>query len=64
MKLEGTISAEDLELCLFTDSVEEAIKHLQEHSINKFGLKPEGKERGIARWLFEHRWDSPKQKVD
>lgn len=64
MKREGTISAEDLELCLFTDSVPEAIKHLQEHSITKFGLKPAGKERSIVGWLFEHRWDSPKQKVD
>ena len=39
MKQEGTISPDDLDLCLFTDSVEDAIKHLQEHSIVKFGLK-------------------------
>ncbi len=64
MKLEGTISPQDLELCLFTDSVEEAIKHLQVHSINKFGLKPESKQRSVIRALFEHRWDSPKNKVD
>ena len=41
MKQKGTISPEDLKLCLFTDSVEEAVKHLQVNSINKFGLKHE-----------------------
>ena len=54
MKEKGTISAEDLKLCLFTDSVEEAVKHLQEHSINKFGLKAEQKRRAI-KWLFERQ---------
>jgi uncharacterized protein (TIGR00730 family) len=52
MKQKGTISPEDLKLCLFTDSVEEAVKHLQEHSINKFGLKAE-QERKKIKWLFE-----------
>ncbi|MEO7265532.1 MAG: TIGR00730 family Rossman fold protein [Ferruginibacter sp.] len=46
-----TISAEDLKLCLFTNSVEEAIKHLKEHSINKFKLKYATKKRSW--WLFE-----------
>ena len=41
MKQKGTISPEDLKLCLFTDSVEEAVKHLQLNSIKKFGLKLE-----------------------
>ena len=45
MKQEATISPEDLKLCLFTDSIEEAVKHLQEHSIRKFGLKAEEKRR-------------------
>jgi uncharacterized protein (TIGR00730 family) len=40
MKTEATISPEDLKLCLFTDSVEEAIAHLKEYAIDKFGLKP------------------------
>ena len=31
MKVRGTIAAEDLELCLFTDSIEEAVKHIQEN---------------------------------
>lgn len=52
MKHKGTISEDDLDLCLFTDSVEEAIKHLREHSIKKFGLKAEEK-RKVLKWLFE-----------
>ena len=39
MRQEKTISEADLELCLFTDSVQEAVKHLQVNSINRFGLK-------------------------
>ncbi|MBC7868335.1 MAG: TIGR00730 family Rossman fold protein [Gloeobacteraceae cyanobacterium ES-bin-316] len=52
MRQKGTISSEDLDLCLFTDSVDEAVKHLQEHSINKFGLKAAQK-RLPSRWLFK-----------
>ncbi len=52
MKRKGTISPEDMKLCLFTDSVPEAVKHLQQHSINKFGLKAEQK-RTRMKWLFE-----------
>jgi len=51
MRQEQTISPEDLELCLFTDSVEEAVKHLQVFSINKFGLKAEQKRRRFP-WAF------------
>lgn len=40
----GTISPEDLKLCLFTDSVEEVIDHLRVNSIEFFGLKPEATE--------------------
>ena len=35
---EGTISAGDLELLCFTDSVDEAMAHIQEHALGKFGL--------------------------
>jgi uncharacterized protein (TIGR00730 family) len=35
----GTISPEDLDLLRVTDSVEEAMSHVREHSIEKFGLK-------------------------
>jgi uncharacterized protein (TIGR00730 family) len=48
MKREHTISAEDMNLFLVTDSVDEALKHLQT-SIQKFGLKP----IKPRKWLFE-----------
>lgn len=38
MRLEKTISPDDLKLFLVTDSVEEAVDHIREHSILKFGL--------------------------
>jgi uncharacterized protein (TIGR00730 family) len=50
MKEQKTISPEDLSLFLVTDSIEEAIIHIQK-SINKFGLKP-AKPRPL-KWLFE-----------
>ena len=34
----GTIDEADLKLLLFTDSVDEAIAHIQEHAVEKFGL--------------------------
>ena len=52
MKERGTISAEDLKLCLFTDSIEEAVKHIQDNSIKKFGLKASGKQQS-SWWFFE-----------
>jgi hypothetical protein len=52
MKQKGTIAEEDLKLCLFTDSIEEAIDHLKINAISKFGLKPE-KPRKSFWWLFE-----------
>ena len=55
MKLAGTISPEDLDLCLFTDSVEEAIQHLQKKSIIKFNLKYEEEYRRTKWWFFEKR---------
>jgi uncharacterized protein (TIGR00730 family) len=36
---EGTISKADLEIILFTDSVEEAMTWLKVHSVEKFGLR-------------------------
>ncbi len=38
MVAEGTISREDLDLFLYTDSVQEAIAHIQKNVIDKFGL--------------------------
>ncbi len=55
MKQRATISPEDLSLCLLTDSVEEAVKHIQLNSINKFGLKPEQKRKSWW-WLFEGKY--------
>lgn len=54
MKEKGTISAEDLKYCLFTDSVEEAVNHLRVNSITRFGLKPAGLRRKW--WLMEKQY--------
>ncbi len=35
----GTISPDDLDLMIFTDSVEEAVAHLQDRSVREFGLR-------------------------
>lgn len=35
----GTISPEDMQLVLFTDSIEEAMQHLEKGAIENFGLK-------------------------
>jgi uncharacterized protein (TIGR00730 family) len=51
MKSKSTISPEDLSLCLFTDSVEEAVAYLRENAIGRFGLKPEVIKKDW--WLFE-----------
>jgi uncharacterized protein (TIGR00730 family) len=34
----GTIDAADMELFLFTDSVDDAMAHIQKHAVEKFGL--------------------------
>jgi uncharacterized protein (TIGR00730 family) len=54
MKYKKTISEEDLQLILVTDSIDEAIEFIREKSINKYGLLPEAK-RIPLRWLFERR---------
>ena len=55
MKGRGTISADDLKLCLFTDSIEEAVEHIKEKSIKQFGLKTEsGPKRSW--WLGEKKF--------
>ena len=53
MKEKGTISPEDLKLCLFTDSVEEAVEHIKVNAIHKFGLQHEKPKRSW--WLFEKK---------
>ena len=54
MKQRGTISPDDDQLFVVTDSVEEAIQVLKEKSIKRFHLRPE-KQRPF-RWLFERRY--------
>ena len=50
----GTISAADLDLLLFTDSVEEAMNHIEKHAIEQFGLVRRKIPRS-APMLGEHR---------
>lgn len=52
MKEAGTISPEDIDLMLMTDSVEETVVHIKE-SITRFGLQYEKKFRPM-KWLFEN----------
>jgi uncharacterized protein (TIGR00730 family) len=51
MALEHTVSREDLDLVFVTDSVDDAIKHIQERAIKPFGLKPEACRSSF--WLGE-----------
>ena len=52
MKKQHTISPEDLDLILVTDSVEEAISFIKDKSIVRYGLVP-ARKWSPARWLFE-----------
>jgi predicted Rossmann-fold nucleotide-binding protein len=54
MVREGTVSREDLDLFLFTDSVDEAMTHLEQYAIQKFGLVRRNLPRR-SRMLGEHR---------
>lgn len=51
LKLEGTISPEDLDLMLITDSVEETVHYMKE-CIERFGLRYEQHFKPL-KWLFE-----------
>lgn len=53
MKERGTISPDDDQLFVVTDSIEEAIQVLKEKSIKRFDLRPE-KQKPFS-WLFERR---------
>jgi uncharacterized protein (TIGR00730 family) len=48
----GTISPEDIDLILFTDSIEEAMTHIKKYSIEKFGLKKKKRTQAWG-WLGE-----------
>lgn len=49
MKKNGTISPEDTDLYLVTDSIDEAVEYITTHTIIPFGLKPKKK----SKWLWE-----------
>jgi hypothetical protein len=48
----GTISATDINLFLLTDSVDEAIHHIEKYAVQQFGLKKVRRPRPLA-WLGE-----------
>jgi uncharacterized protein (TIGR00730 family) len=52
MKRQHTISPQDLELILVTDSVAEAISFIKERSIARYGLVP-ARKWSPAKWLLE-----------
>ena len=54
MRVQKTISQEDLDLILVTDSIIEAIEFIKEKSILRYGLVPTTKRRPMM-WLFERR---------
>ncbi|HVY75942.1 MAG TPA: TIGR00730 family Rossman fold protein [Puia sp.] len=56
MKREGTISEADLELVLFTDSVDEAIRHIQRYIETNYDIH---KKRKRFWWLFEKGMPNP-----
>lgn len=51
MAKEGTISVEDLDLVLITDSVDEAMEHIKKYINFNYKIKP----RKRSWWLFEKR---------
>lgn len=51
MEKQGTISKEDLNLVLVTDSIDEAMKHIHHYISTYYKVKP----RKRLRWLFEKR---------
>jgi uncharacterized protein (TIGR00730 family) len=52
----GTISASDLSLMLVTDDLDEAMRHLEEHAIEHFGLRRRTQpEPEPSSWLGESR---------
>jgi uncharacterized protein (TIGR00730 family) len=52
MKAAGTISSEDLELFIITDSVDEVLDNIRINSIDKYKLTAETQPRPFG-WLFE-----------
>jgi len=55
MRVTKTISEEDLDLILVTDSIDEAVQFIKEQSIARYGLTP-AKKRSPWRLLLERGW--------
>ena len=51
MAQQGTISTEDMNLVLITDSVDEAMNHIMHYIKTNYKVRP----RKRLRWLFEKR---------
>ncbi|WP_316818259.1 TIGR00730 family Rossman fold protein [Pedobacter nyackensis] len=54
MQNAATITPDDTQLFLVTDSIEEAVELIKEKSIKQYGLLPERKIKPFS-WLFENR---------
>ncbi len=52
MAVEGAIDAADLQLMLVTDDLNQAVRHVQRHAIDYFGLRSR-REPKPSRWLGE-----------
>ncbi len=50
---EGTIAKEDRDLFLFTDDMEQAMKHIEEHAVKKYGLREKKVMKPI--WFFNEK---------
>jgi len=55
LKAQQTISPQDTDLFLVTDSIDEAVAYIQKNSIIKFNLQPK-KPRSAFKFLFEKKW--------
>jgi len=53
MKANGTISMDDNKFYLVTDSVDEAVNYIQQHTITQFNLRPQRAPYKPFKWLFE-----------
>lgn len=51
MARQGTITTEDMDLVLLTDSIDEAVQHIRTYITTNYKVKP----RRRYRWLFERR---------
>lgn len=54
MKAKGTISADDTNLFLVTNNIDEAVDYIQKNTITKYHLRPEQKMKRF-KWLFEKK---------